>query len=177
MKILFGITLLLLFSSPAFPCEILKGKVIGVKDGDTIVIKKEQKQIVIRLAGIDTPEKGQPFAKRAKAFTSDIVFGKSVKVMVEGTDPHKRKTGQVFIKGTNLNEALVAAGLAWVDPRFSKSLGLTALQREAQRDRRGLWTEDHPMPPWEFRKQRSKSKKNKSMMNFPGEIKKQAPFD
>lgn len=100
-------------TNTAFACEILKGKVVGVRDGDTIEILVNKKEIPIRLAGIDAPEKNQAFGQRAKQFTSNKVFGKRVKVVVIQQDSYKRKVGEVFIKGVSLNEELVAAGLAW----------------------------------------------------------------
>ena len=72
------------FLSPAllffliFPCLTWawSGKVVGVADGDTITVLRNKKQVKIRLYGIDTPERGQAFGKKAKQFTSDMVFGK-----------------------------------------------------------------------------------------------------
>jgi endonuclease YncB( thermonuclease family) len=49
-------------------------------DGDTIIVLRDKEQVRIRLNGIDCPEGGQAFAKKAKQFTSDIVFGKIVEV-------------------------------------------------------------------------------------------------
>jgi endonuclease YncB( thermonuclease family) len=44
-----------------------EGKVVGVKDGDTIVILTHSKQqIKIRLAEIDAPEQSQAFGQRSK---------------------------------------------------------------------------------------------------------------
>jgi len=64
------------------------GEVVGITDGDTITVlhSKTLKDVKIRLYGIDTPEKGQAFSKRAKQFTSDIVFGKVVEVHRMDTD-------------------------------------------------------------------------------------------
>ncbi len=70
-----------------FPCLAWawSGMVVGVTDGDTIkVMGSHNKQVKIRLYGIDTPEKGQAFGKKAKQFTSGMVFGKVVEVEVDG---------------------------------------------------------------------------------------------
>lgn len=56
--------------------ETISGKVIGVSDGDTItVLDAERTQYKIRVAGIDAPEKAQPFGQRAKESLSTLVFG------------------------------------------------------------------------------------------------------
>jgi len=115
-KILFisFISFIFLIPFSAHPCEILKGKVVGVKDGDTITVLVKKKEVPVRLQGVDAPEKNQAFGQRAKQFTSDKVFGKRVKVLVERKGRNGRSIGKVFIKGVSLNEELVAAGFAWV---------------------------------------------------------------
>ncbi|WP_442905685.1 thermonuclease family protein, partial [Kaistella sp.] len=50
--------------------QTFTGKVVGVKDGDTMVVLFENKPITIRLEHIDCPEKNQPFGSRAKQFAS-----------------------------------------------------------------------------------------------------------
>ncbi len=61
----------------------LKGKVIAVKDGDTIVILFDGKPLTIRFEHIDCPDlkKRQPFGKAAKRFISDLSFGPVVLVL------------------------------------------------------------------------------------------------
>jgi endonuclease YncB( thermonuclease family) len=63
------------------------GKVLRVKDGDTIVVEDhDHHRNVIRLSGIDAPEKGskkepgQPFGERARQQLVDLVYGKDVTV-------------------------------------------------------------------------------------------------
>jgi endonuclease YncB( thermonuclease family) len=73
-----------------FPCLswAWSGEVVGITDGDTITVlnSKTLKDVKIRLYGIDTPERGQAFSKRAKQFTSKLVYGKVVEVKVMATD-------------------------------------------------------------------------------------------
>lgn len=45
-------------------------------DGDTIEVLHNSKAERIRLSGIDCPEKGQAFGKRAKQAASALVFGR-----------------------------------------------------------------------------------------------------
>lgn len=54
-------------------------KVVAVTDGDTVkVLTHNKKQIKVRLAEIDTPERKQPYGKKAKQALSNMVFGKVV---------------------------------------------------------------------------------------------------
>src|SRR6188508_1824478 len=83
--------------TPAGP----SGKVTGVKDGDTIEVLLNGKNETIRLVDIDSPEKSQAFGMKAKKFTSDLCYGKTV--MVEGNkrDQYKRLLATVFVDGKN----------------------------------------------------------------------------
>ena len=46
-----------------------QGKVVGVIDGDTVTVMHNDVGEEIRLYGVDSPEKRQPFGKKAKQFT------------------------------------------------------------------------------------------------------------
>ncbi|WP_269686008.1 thermonuclease family protein [Flavobacterium lacustre] len=129
-------------------------KVIGVKDGDTFVILFEGKEQVVRFAHIDCPEKKQPFGKKAKYFVSDICFGKNIKLIHENKyDRYKRLIAEIILEdGTNLNKELVKQGLAWHFKKYSDNLEYSNLEIEAKNYRIGLWSEENPIAPWEWRK-------------------------
>ncbi len=73
------------------------GRVGGVADGDTITVLHNGKGERIRLHGIDCPEKRQAFRKRAKQFTSTLVFSKIVTVQVLDRDRYGRTVGVVLL--------------------------------------------------------------------------------
>jgi micrococcal nuclease len=134
----------------AFP---FTGKVVAVLDGDTIEVLHNGKAERIRLNGVDCPEKKQAFGQKAKQFTSSLVFGRTVVVVPIDKDRYKRLVGDVVLPdGVNLSYELVKAGLAWWYRKYSDDVILAVLELEAQLERRGLWTDPHPIPPWEWRK-------------------------
>jgi endonuclease YncB( thermonuclease family) len=145
-----------------FPCLAWawSGMVLGVTDGDTIkVMGAHKKPVKIRLYGIDTPERGQAFSKRAKQFTSDMVFGKIVDVHQMDTDRYGRTVALVSVDKQLLNKELVKAGLAWVYDRYCSEPiceSWRSFQLRARMDKRGLWAEPKPVPPWEFRRKKRK---------------------
>ncbi|NTU58910.1 MAG: nuclease [Chlorobiaceae bacterium] len=106
----------------------------------------------IRLYGIDCPEKNQPFGQRAKQLASNLVFGKDVNLDRVGIDRYGRTIGRVYIEGKSLNEELIRAGLAWHYKQYSSDSNLAVLEREARLQKKGLWVDPQPLPPWEFRK-------------------------
>ncbi len=70
---------------------------VGVSDGDTITVLHKGKPERIRLNGIDYPEKRQAFGRRAKQFTSNLVFAKTVTVQALDQDRYGRTVGVVLL--------------------------------------------------------------------------------
>ena len=137
------------------------GEVVGITDGDTIAVlhSKTLKDVKIRLYGIDTPEKGQAFSKRAKQFTSEMVFGKVVEVGAITVDHYGRTVSLVYVEGKGVCDELIRAGLAWVYYLYC-NLPICAewknLEAEAKEAKRGIWSEHNPVPPWEFRRKKGR---------------------
>jgi endonuclease YncB( thermonuclease family) len=130
-------------------------KVIGIKDGDTIELLKDGKPLTVRLQGVDCPEKNQDFGTRARQFTSDLVFGKNVGLVVHDIDRYGRTVGEIILPdGRNLNYELVKNGFAWHYAAYSKDKELARLEVEARTEKRGLWEQPSPVAPWDFRKYR-----------------------
>ena len=76
----------LLLSLNLAAAEII-GKVIAVSDGDTItVLAPGNRPTKVRLAGIDAPERNQPFGQKSRQHLADLVFGKEVRVSVVDKD-------------------------------------------------------------------------------------------
>jgi len=138
--------------------ETLSGRCIKVADGDTItILTPAKRQVRIRLACIDCPERRQPFGKRAKQFTSSLVFGKQVRVHVVDWDRYGRAVGWVYVSNDDgreicVNRELVREGLAWVYRRYCSDPQLLELEARARKVKRGLWRDPHRVPPWEFRR-------------------------
>jgi endonuclease YncB( thermonuclease family) len=138
------------------------GEVVGITDGDTITVlnSKTLKDVKIRLYGIDCPEGGQAFSKRARQFTSKMVYGKVVEVGAITVDHYGRTVSLVYVEGKGVCDELIRAGLAWVYYLYCNLPICTEwknLEAEAKEAKRGLWSDPHAIPPWEFRrKKRSK---------------------
>lgn len=147
-----GLLLVLLLVSRSSASE-LAGKVVGVVDGDTIDVLVDRRPVRIRLAEIDTPERGQPWGSRAKQGLSELVFGKDVRAVVVDTDFYGRLVGRVYVEGLYVNAELLRAGHAWVYRKYSRDPSLLVLERQAKEAKRGLWRlpEAERTPPWEWR--------------------------
>ncbi|HDX3091088.1 TPA: thermonuclease family protein [Escherichia coli] len=130
----------------------IQGKVIRVLDGDTIEVLQDKKSVRIRLANIDAPEKKQAFGRWSTNQLKTLLAGQSVTVSYTQTDRYGRIIGRVFTtNGTDASRFMVQSGAAWVYERYNEDESLPALQREAQEQKRGLWADANPVPPWEWR--------------------------
>jgi endonuclease YncB( thermonuclease family) len=146
-------TLLFLLATFIAQATALHGKVVHIADGDTLTILTESKeQVKIRLAGIDTPEKAQPFGNKAKQALAALTFQQQALVEVETKDRYGRTVGKVIVNGTDVNAELVRQGMAWVYRKYTNDHKLYALEVEAKQAKRGLWATDKPIEPWLWRK-------------------------
>ena len=129
------------------------GKVIAIKDGDTVVVLLEGNiQKTLRLADVDCPESGQPFGKNAKQFTSSEVFGKIVSFVETDTDRYRRTIAKIFYDEKYLSKEIIKAGFGWWYFYFSKDKNLGKLQHDAKAHKLGLWSDPNAIYPWEYRK-------------------------
>ena len=149
---LFLIILIALFSLSA-QAEIIRGQVIKVADGDTLTLLGDSnKKIRIRLAGIDTPERKQPFGHTAKNALAKLVFQKKILIKTQTKDRYGRTVGVVFLDNLNVNNELVRQGMAWVYKKYTDNEKLYELEAQAKTRRIGLWADETPVAPWDWRR-------------------------
>ena len=144
--------------------ETITGLVVGVADGDTItVLDADKVQHKIRLAGIDAPEKKQAFGNRSKESLSDLAFDKTVNVETDKRDRYGRQIGKVLVNGRDVNLVQIERGMAWFYRKYQREQSpndqrlYEAAEDAAKADKRGLWRDADPMPPWEFRHNKPKT--------------------
>jgi endonuclease YncB( thermonuclease family) len=141
---------LLLFSQ-------IKGKIIAVKDGDTVVaLLTDKTQEILRLAEVDCPENRQPFGKNAKQFTSSQVFGKNIQFYRISTDRYRRTVAKIFYDNDKyLSREIIKAGYGWWYYKASKNFKLKDDETLARNKKLGLWSDKNAVAPWDFRKKKT----------------------
>ena len=128
------------------------GKVIAVKDGDSIVVLRDKEQVEIRLKDVDCPELSQPFGRQAKKQTSKLCFGTTVTVKATGKDRYDRTLAHIDLSdGRELNREMVRRGYAWWYRKYSNDETLGRLEADARENKLGLWSGAKPVPPWDWR--------------------------
>jgi len=74
---------------------------------------------------------------------------------VVNTDRYGRTVGDVTCDGVHANAEMVSGGNAWVYRHYDKGFeSFYPLEEAAKASRLGLWADDNPTPPWEWRHSR-----------------------
>ena len=135
------------------PVAAVVGKVVKVVDGDTLHVYSNKGTYKIRLSGIDAPERGQAYGKRAKEHLEFLVAGKQVIAIVESKDRYGRYVASVKVQSKDVCAEMLTAGYAWHYKQYDNNKYYDELQREAKKAKRGLWLDKKPQAPWEYRKE------------------------
>lgn len=166
------VSLLLALTCPAFakqPIRSIEGTVTKVSDGDTIRVTDNLGTMVkIRLYGIDAPETtkrnkktgkiskpGQPYGEGAYQALRQKVKLQQVRCDVYDIDKYRRLVAVVWLGSRDINREMIAEGYAWAYRKYLRgpmAADYIAAEELARRDRKGLWQQDNPQPPYEFRK-------------------------
>lgn len=140
------------------PALEARSDVIGVAsviDADTIEIHGQR----IRLHGIDALQGGQtcldaagrnwPCGQRAALALQDLLGRRTVTCDERDIDRYRRIVGRCLVGEVDINEWLVAQGLALAYRRYSRDY--VAAEDEAQAAGRGMWVGSFELP-WEWRR-------------------------
>lgn len=163
-----------LATSTAF-AETLIARVVHVSDGDTIrVLDANFRQEKIRLQGIDAPETGQAFGRASKQSMASLLAGAKVRIEWDKRDRYGRIVGRVFVEDVDASFAQIVVGLAWVYDKYITEnpseiqRAYRDAEKHAQQERRGLWMDDSPVPPWTWRElQRTTRPRVQAMTKSP----------
>lgn len=138
--------------------QTFTAKVIRIMDGDTMEILYRNNPVKIRLAHIDCPEKRsrQPFGTQAKTALSNLCFGQQVTLKGQNSDRYGRLIAVVInSKKQIVNQEMVKLGMAWHFTKYSSDKTYAKLEQDARKKKIGLWQDNNPTPPWQWRKPKS----------------------
>jgi endonuclease YncB( thermonuclease family) len=129
-----------------------------VTDGDTItLLDAGNRQHKIRLDGIDAPESGQPFGRASKQHLTELLANREAVAECSKTDRYRREVCRVLVVGVDAGLEQIRAGMAWYFRRYARELPpdrrqqYAEMEAQAKGERRGLWTDGEPVPPWDWR--------------------------
>ena len=138
--------------------SLLEGKVVLIYDGDTLSVEtKDRKIYSLRLQGIDAPEDKQNYGKKSRKALAALIEGKDVKVIIHKKDLYDRYVASVYLNGEDVALTQIETGMAWHFKRYGSEQQSEERKKYAQAelkaraDKVGLWKDDDPTPPWDYR--------------------------
>lgn len=136
--------------------ETITGRAIWVMDGDTLNLQKSDKTWqIVRLYGVDAPEKDQAYGPEATQRLIDLIGRKRIKIQPVDTDRYGRTVAKVYVGKNYVNEEMISSGAAWWYKQYApEDAELEAAEADARAQKVGLWNDPDPMPPWRFRRER-----------------------
>jgi endonuclease YncB( thermonuclease family) len=127
------------------------GVVVGVAEGDTLMVRVEDHLLKMHIAGIDAPEPGQPYSERARQSLTEVCGNRPATIDDFGVAKERRIFGRIECDGVDAAAEQVRRGMAWVTTRSAPADSpLFGLQAEARAAERGLWSDPGAQPPWEW---------------------------
>lgn len=167
-KIFYSLIVALLLCTKLVAGEAIFTAVSRVIDGDTIEILKDDEFVKVRLYGVDAPERSQKYGKEAtdkviellrpvNMITVNILdkdkYGRYIATVHTNDEDMVRVDSYGGVRG-DVGLILVDQGLAWHYKKYSDSVELEAAEKYAKTNKLGIWSEEDPTPPWEFRRQK-----------------------
>ena len=141
------------------PVAAAEFKVLSVGDGDTIRLTTPSgtSKTTVRLACIDAPETSQVLGMDARqALQAELPIGTEVGLRPKVTDRYGRTVAEVLRGNTNINQALVAAGAAFVYWQYIEGCDretYSRLENEARLKSLGVWAVPGGIQrPWDYRR-------------------------
>ena len=125
-----------------------------VMDGDTVLLLPEdaREAVRLRLLGIDAPELCQPGGEAARDALIARVLRRTVRLQVRGQDSYGRQLGHVWLDAQDVAAEMVRSGWAWAYQHRTGRGPYAALQRQAERERVGVFAaRETAMSPALFR--------------------------
>ena len=135
------IALSLVFFPSGARADRLAGKVISIGDAHLLKVQLKGRKQYVRLWGITCAERKEPAGEKARKFSGDNSFGKTV-VIIEKTEPRREEIEAEVIlpSGVNLNHQLVKEGLCkWDRETAPQDKDLEKQEKEAVAHKRGVW--------------------------------------
>lgn len=136
--------------------ETITGTCKRVLDGDTLLLTDGT---TVQIWGIDAPEKGQDYADKARAHLEKLTKDRKLTIKVKDTDQYGRVVGEVKAGNRDVAHFMVRTGMAWHDDYNAPEAGdLKKAMMAARKTGKGLWADESPVRPYDFRKGRTKAR-------------------
>ncbi len=134
----------------------LSGKVADVVDGESFSIVSQNHPLKVKLIAVAAPDKRQSYAGVARQHLADLILNKYVTVRFSALEDGFL-VGQVLLDQMDVGAQMIRDGAAWYNKSDERLLGelerqiYGGSQAAARAERRGLWQDESPVSPWDYR--------------------------
>jgi endonuclease YncB( thermonuclease family) len=148
--------------------------IIQIHDGDSFNLKaKNGEQVRVRIAGIDAPEREQPYGQQSKRSLEELLQSGAIELEPIKRDRFDRWVANVSVRGQDIGLMQISSGHAWFFRRYQDDLSSAMRRRydeaesNAKREFKGLWVGIRasstnpaltPEAPWDYRERMRKSR-------------------
>ncbi len=123
--------------------EAFKAKVLRVVNGDSIIVKRQGKQMPVRLMCVECPELTAPGGQESARFLKELIAdgGDTLRVEPHGTDQEGRTLAWVYHPGyANLSWQVVRLGHGrWLSKDCPNEGTMKELEKGAREAGIGIW--------------------------------------
>lgn len=149
-------------------------RVASVFDGDSFnLTAADNRTVRVRIAGIDAPEKSQPYAQKSRESLESLLNAGPIVLTPVKMDRFERWVAHVSVNRQDIGLAQIERGYAWFFVRYQQDLDeqrrtdYARAESTARREGLGLWAGIAasaknpalaPEPPWKFRERIKKEK-------------------
>ncbi len=151
LTVVTALAVLSALSGHAAPIRNVTATITRITDGDTVqAITPEGTKLRVRLYGIDAPETpkgkipGEPFGNDSRDYLVTLVSQKTVRVEIRDIDRYRRMVAILWLDDRNVNQEMIAAGMAEAYGEYLKSPYRSPfLQAEqgAKAQGKGIWSQ------------------------------------
>jgi len=149
--------LFLLFAAVSVEAVTVRGVVTEVRDGQSIVVSVGGRKLNVQLRGVAAPVLIQDFGGLSRLHLSNLILDKPVEAHFSQLQS-EQVVARVIWNDLDIGLQLIRDGAAWFDKVGNHSLTnderalYSEAERLAQSEKRGLWSDGSPMPPWEWKR-------------------------
>ncbi len=148
----YSLAIILFFAVASLIAAEFTGRVTWIHDGDTVKIRSNGVNHLIRLWGIDAPEHDQDFGKESTKYLIKLIKNKTVIVKWDKQDRYGRIIGKIYLGKKYINLEIIKSGMAMVYLYYNNEKDFINAEKQAKKSKIGLWIQKNPMPPWKYRR-------------------------
>lgn len=119
-----------------------KGSITAVRDGGSVIVNSQGRDILVKLNSVVTPYPNQNLYSQSRIVAENVLLGRNVNVITSNNPSSGCVYGELIGGGVNLNEALLMTGFAWVYNKNTAPDRYKFIQEQNEKNAKGIFNPD-----------------------------------